>query len=93
MDLGVYVIQLCQWVFQQAPKSITATGKLNEDGVDVEMIAELNYGGNKVGKIKTSALETLGNAAKIVGTKGQITVNQREEFVERLILNIVFVFP
>lgn len=77
MDLGVYVIQLAQWVFQQPPKSITATGKLNEDGVDVEVEAELNYGGaqNGVAKIKTSALEGLKNTAIIIGTKGQITVS------------------
>jgi len=74
LDLGVYPIQCCQWVFQQPPKSITATGKLNKDLVDVEMIGELKYGDNKVGKIKTSALSQLDNKAIIVGTKGQITL-------------------
>lgn len=74
LDLGVYVIQACQWVFQQVPKSITAKGTLNDQGVDLEMSAEINYGDNKIGKIKTSAVETLKNTTKIVGTKGQITV-------------------
>lgn len=74
LDLGVYVIQVCQWVFQQPPKSITAKGVLNNEGVDLEMSAEINYGDNKVGKIKTSAVKTLNNTVKIVGTKGQITV-------------------
>lgn len=74
LDLGVYVIQCCQWAFQQAPKSITATGILNDDGVDVEMTAEINYGENKFGKIKTSAVNSLSNKATITGTKGQITV-------------------
>lgn len=74
LDLGVYVIQACQWVFQQVPKSITAKGTLNDQGVDLEMSAEINYGDNKIGKIKTSALKTLNNTTKIVGTKGQITV-------------------
>lgn len=76
LDLGIYTIQFCQWVFQQAPKSIKATGKLNEDGVDVEMSAEINYGDNKVGKMKTSALNELSNTAKIIGSKGQITVRK-----------------
>lgn len=76
MDLGIYTIQFCQWAFQQAPKSIKATGKLNDDGVDVEMSAEIQYGDNKVGKMKTSSLEELSNTAKIVGTKGTITVNR-----------------
>ncbi|XP_055302890.1 trans-1,2-dihydrobenzene-1,2-diol dehydrogenase-like [Sitodiplosis mosellana] len=74
LDLGVYAIQLCQWVFKQVPISITATGKLNDEGVDDEVAAEINYGDNKVGKIKTSALNTLSNTAKISGTRGQITV-------------------
>lgn len=74
LDLGIYVIQCCQWVFQQAPKSITATGKLNKEGVDLEMSAELNYGDNKVGNVSTSSIKTLNNTAKIVGTKGEITI-------------------
>lgn len=74
LDMGVYAIQACQWVFQEEPKSIKATGILNDEGVDVDMSAELKYGENKVGRIKTSALHQLTNAAKIVGTKGQITV-------------------
>lgn len=78
LDLGIYTIQLCQWVFQQEPQSIKATGKLNEDGVDVEMTAEINYGGNKVAKIKTSALDNLSNVAKIIGKTGEITVNSKQ---------------
>lgn len=61
-------------MFQQAPKSITASGTLNESGVDVEMNAKIEYGDNRFGNIKTSAVKTLKNSAKIVGTKGQITV-------------------
>lgn len=75
IDMGVYTIQLCQWVFQEEPVSIKATGILNDDGVDLEMSAELTYSGNKVGKIKTSALITTDCTAKIVGTLGEITVS------------------
>lgn len=74
INMGIYPIQLCQWVFRQAPKSITATGKLNDDGVDVEMTATIVYGDNKVGQIRSSVLEELGNVAKIIGTRGTITV-------------------
>lgn len=77
LDLGVYTIQVCQWAFQQDPKTIKATGKLNNDGVDSEMSAELSYGANKVGRIKTSGLKTQNNTAIIVGTKGTIEVNGR----------------
>jgi len=74
LDLGVYTIQISQWAFQQAPKSIKATGKLNEDGVDLEIQAEINYGEDRLARIQTSALKELGNTAKIVGTKGEITI-------------------
>lgn len=74
LDLGVYTIQVCQWAFMTPPKSIKATGTLNEDGCDMEMSAELVYGDNAVAKIRTSAMETLSNKAVITGSKGQITV-------------------
>lgn len=61
-------------VFVLPPKSIKATGKLNEEGCDLSMEAELIYSNDAIAKIKTSAEETLGNKAVIVGTKGQITV-------------------
>lgn len=76
LDLGVYTIQVCQWAFQSEPISIEATGILNKDGVDSEMTAELKYGDNKVGKIKTSGLKTQENRAIIVGSKGKMTVNE-----------------
>lgn len=66
---------MCQWIFPQEPQTITATGILNDDGVDVEMSAEINYGNSKMGKIKTSAINNLSNTARIVGTKGTMTVN------------------
>lgn len=74
LDVGVYTILFSQWVFRQMPKTIKATGILNEDGIDLEMTSELIYDDNKVAKMKTSAIHTPSNAAKIVGTKGTMTV-------------------
>lgn len=37
-------------------KSKKATGLLNEEGVDLEMFAEMTFGDNKVAKIKSSGL-------------------------------------
>lgn len=75
LDLGVYTTQFCQFVFEQEPISIKASGKLNDDGVDVEMTAELKYGNDRVARMRTSFLELLSNEAKIVGTKGTMTVS------------------
>lgn len=92
LDLGIYAIIYCQFVFQQEPKSITATGTLNADGVDLEMSGELNYGNNKVGKIKSSVVKTLNNTAKIIGTKGQITVNilmAKNKLKRKMVVNVM----
>lgn len=77
IDMGLYTIQLCQWVFQEEPVSIEATGVVNDDGVDLEVSAKLMYSGSKVGRIETSALVTTSCTAKILGTKGEITVNSK----------------
>lgn len=70
LDLGVYAIQFCQFIFEEEPLSIQATGVLNDDDVDVEVTAEFKYSNNGVARIKTSFLEQLSNEAKIVGSNG-----------------------
>lgn len=72
--MGVYTIQFCQWIFQEQPTMIKATGTLNDDGVDAEMSTKLFYSDNKVGTMNTSTVTTMGCTAKITGTKGEITV-------------------
>lgn len=74
LDLAVYTIQFCQWVFQNEPVAIKATGIVNDDGVDMDVEAELSYGNGKVANMRTSFLENLDNTAQIVGTKGTMTV-------------------
>lgn len=76
MEFGAFAIQVCQLAFQQEPKMVEATGTLNENGVDVDVSARLHYDVNKVAKIRIDMMQNRSNTAKIVGTKGQITVNQ-----------------
>lgn len=76
MEFAGFCLQVCQWAFKQEPKSIKATAILNDDGVDVDTTAELNYGDNKIAKIRINLQNDDGIAAKIVGSKGgQIMVN------------------
>jgi len=75
LDMGVYTLQACQWVLEKDPISIKAKGVLNEEGVDVEMTADLDYGDGKKVQVNTSALNQYSNAVKIVGTKGEITIH------------------
>lgn len=76
LELGVYPIQFFQWVFQREPKSIKATGVLNEEGIDLEVNVEINYGGNGVGKMVATSLVTPSRKAEIIGTKGKMTVRE-----------------
>lgn len=74
LNLGIYAIQFCQWIYQQEPKSIKATGKLNDDGVDVEFSTEIDYGDNRVAKMNVSVVNDLNNTATIIGSKATLTV-------------------
>ncbi|KAJ6644319.1 Trans-1,2-dihydrobenzene-1,2-diol dehydrogenase [Pseudolycoriella hygida] len=74
LDLGVYAIQLCQWIFQEYPKTIEATGTLNSEGVDLTMKASFLYSDSATATIETSAIEALPNRATIKGDKGEITL-------------------
>lgn len=75
LEFGAFALQVCQLAFQQEPKLVKATGTLNENGVDVDVSTELIYGDSKVATLRISMMENRSNAAKIIGTKAQITVN------------------
>lgn len=77
LDLGGYPIQLAQWVFERPPMKIKATGKVNEDGVDYRVKMKLIYDDNEnqVAELNATTKEQWDNGAVVVGTKGQIKVN------------------
>lgn len=75
LEFGAFGIQICQLAFQQEPKLIEATGTLNDNGVDVDVFTKLVYGDNKVATFRISMMQNRSNSCKIVGSKGQITVN------------------
>lgn len=77
LDFGVYGIDVMQWIFQQEPKHLKATGKLNDDGVDTDIQVEFSYSGCKKATLKLSITEALTNKIKIVGTKGSMEVKSK----------------
>lgn len=76
--MGVYPIQFAQFVFRSEPVSISAKGKLNEDGVDVETEVELKYENGGIARFKTSALKELTNKANVRGSDNSMMVNIEE---------------
>uniref|UniRef100_A0A8D8DB84 Trans-1,2-dihydrobenzene-1,2-diol dehydrogenase n=1 Tax=Culex pipiens TaxID=7175 RepID=A0A8D8DB84_CULPI len=75
LDLGVYTIQVILWAYRAAPTKIVAKGKLNEDGVDLEVSAELHFANGGIARMKTSALEKQTNTATVRGSKGTMTLH------------------
>uniref|UniRef100_A0A182XHT8 Trans-1,2-dihydrobenzene-1,2-diol dehydrogenase n=1 Tax=Anopheles quadriannulatus TaxID=34691 RepID=A0A182XHT8_ANOQN len=76
LDLGVYTIQVCLWGFGgKAPEKVVSSGVTNDEGVDLEVTAELHFPGGGIGRMKTSALRQLKNTAVVRGSKGSVTLH------------------
>jgi dihydrodiol dehydrogenase / D-xylose 1-dehydrogenase (NADP) len=75
LDIGIYTLQFISLSFNgQTPTKIVATGQLNDSGVDESVSSTFLY---KRGGIAHSFITTrakLGNEAKIIGTKGSLTL-------------------
>ncbi|KDR09314.1 trans-1,2-dihydrobenzene-1,2-diol dehydrogenase-like [Zootermopsis nevadensis] len=75
LDLGVYVLQLAQFVFGPSPpERVVAQGELNENGVDTSTSITLKYKGGRTATLCTHARVKLPNEAFIVGTKGIVKI-------------------
>ncbi|KAI5643219.1 oxidoreductase family, NAD-binding rossmann fold domain-containing protein [Phthorimaea operculella] len=74
LDLGIYVLQLAQFVFKDEPIKVTATGEVNEDGVDVVDTIILEYTGGRRAVLNLHTRVRLLNNATIAGTKGRVTL-------------------
>ena len=86
LDLGVYTIQLSQFVFESEPISIKAQGTLNDDGVDVETEVEMKYPNGGVARFKTSGLREYNNTAIVHGSKASITVSKTDDNTTKIFL-------
>lgn len=76
LDIGIYALQLGQFVFGSAPVKIIPSGtQLNAERVDVQTEFILDYGDNRRLIALITGLENLENDAIIVGTKGEIKVS------------------
>lgn len=74
LDIGVYCIQFATLILGK-PDKIQATGHLNDSGVDDRFAALFSYKDGKVAILSAHSRCCLANEAKVVGTKGTITVN------------------
>ncbi|XP_047026588.1 trans-1,2-dihydrobenzene-1,2-diol dehydrogenase-like [Helicoverpa zea] len=84
LDIGIYLLQLSQYVFKKYPERITAVGELNSEGVDETETIILEYGGGKRAVLNTQSRLRLINRATIYGSKGRITLEDPFHFPDRV---------
>ncbi|CAD0194935.1 unnamed protein product [Chrysodeixis includens] len=74
LDIGIYLLQLSQYVFKEEPKNVTTVGVQGETGVDVSESIILEYSNGKRAVLNVDATLDLVNKATIYGTKGRYTL-------------------
>lgn len=82
LDLGIYALQLAQFVFKDEPTNMTVISVLNDDGVDIIDHMILEYSGGRRAILNVDITIKLWNKATITGTKGHATVNEKDFFPE-----------
>jgi len=74
-DMGIYPITLAQMIFGEV-ESITASGVMREDGVDLHEAYLLNFTGGGTAQLVTSITFFVPPQGWLGGTKGSIELNQ-----------------
>jgi len=81
LDIGCYPVSFSIFVASLISKidfnRIEVLNKKKEigpTGVDMDSFAELNFGNNFKSKVFASLIENLGNKTKIIGTKGELII-------------------
>lgn len=75
LDIGIYLLQLSQYVFKEEPKNVTSVGIRGETDVDISETVILEYSDGKRAVLNVEATLNLYNKATIYGTKGRYTVS------------------
>lgn len=75
LDLGVYMLQLVQFIYKDPPTDIVCTGHLSKAGVDESISCALKYKDGRTATLSAHTRATMANKAEIIGTKGAIVVS------------------
>ncbi|XP_022821975.1 trans-1,2-dihydrobenzene-1,2-diol dehydrogenase-like [Spodoptera litura] len=85
LDVGVYVLQLPQFVWKEEPKKVTTVGSLYDSGVDLTETIILEYEGGRRAVLNIHTQLEMWNKATIYGTKGHVTLEQPFHFPHKVI--------
>ncbi|XP_049883007.1 trans-1,2-dihydrobenzene-1,2-diol dehydrogenase-like isoform X1 [Pectinophora gossypiella] len=72
LDLGVYMLQLVQFIYKEPPTDIVCTGHLSKAGVDESISCALKYKDGRTATLSAHTRANMTNRAEIIGTKGSI---------------------
>ncbi|CAH0690554.1 unnamed protein product [Chilo suppressalis] len=75
LDLGIYMLQLAQFVYKQPPLDMVCTGHLSKAGVDESMSCSLKYQDGRTATLSAHTRASMTNKAEIIGTKGIIVLD------------------
>ena len=74
LDMGIYPITFAQWVLQQSPSEITATGSFTTTGVDEKVAMLLTYPDDTIAVLASTLAADTSYDAWICGSEGRIKV-------------------
>jgi len=76
LDIGIYPISLCHYLFNEIPSGVKSIASIGETGVDVQTSVNLGFASGKVAAICCSLNAVTPGLGHIMGTKGRITLPQ-----------------
>ncbi|KAL4716951.1 hypothetical protein ACJJTC_012762 [Scirpophaga incertulas] len=74
LDLAIYMLQLSQFVYKDAPIDVVCAGHLSRTGVDESVSCALKYKDGRTATLAAHTRATMANKAEIIGTKGIIVL-------------------
>ncbi|KAM3967633.1 trans-1,2-dihydrobenzene-1,2-diol dehydrogenase [Aphomia sociella] len=75
LDLGIYMLQLVQFIYKDPPTDMVCTGHLSKTGVDESVSCALKYKDGRTATLAAHTRATMTNKADIVGTKGSLVLD------------------
>jgi D-xylose 1-dehydrogenase (NADP+, D-xylono-1,5-lactone-forming) len=75
-DIGIYPLSFAQFIFGQAPISVTAVQQTGPTGVDEDFAGQLHYSGGGIAQIACSFRIPFHTSVEVHGSQGSIELNR-----------------
>ncbi len=75
LDMGIYNVNLSQWVYGKNPESLVAQGHVGETNVDEMTSVVMHYGQGRMSQFTTGLIAEGSNDFSIFGSQGRIRVH------------------